>query len=255
MCISNEEMIGKRFGRLVVEYRVEDHVTHSGAHYAKFHCKCDCGGACDVLKYSLTSGRQIGCGCVQRERIKEKWRDTEYRKRMSAEQSERSKNRIDDIKKTFAEARKSEKFREKWRASMTSQEHRDKMRERSLHNAEALKERSITHGVWSRHPRLALTIQNHWKMCYNESNPHYRLYGAKGWRFSDEWLLPDGRPDFEAIEKWALYNGWKEDDGRVFEKDYLANKLRIKEISPRTVRFVSHKENCQRRCRYVGDDL
>ena len=138
---------------------------------------------------------------------------------------------------------------------MTSQEHRDKMSECALQNVEAIRERFTKHGVWARHPRLARTIYRHWQMCYVENDRGYKLYGAKGWVFADEWLLPDGRPNFEAIETWALDNGWKEDDGRVFEKDYLANKLRLKEISPRTVRFVSHKENCQRGCRYVEDNI
>lgn len=253
MRISNEELIGKRFGRLVIAYQTEDHVTPSGGHQAKFHCKCDCGGECDVLKYALTSGRQVSCGCVHRERTKELWKDEEFRERHA--NSCRTEEMRKQAKECLEARRHTPEFIEKHLAGCRSKGNRERAREAGQRNADNLSRIATKHGVWSRHPKLARTIMNHWKMCYVESNPSYRLYGAKGWVFAEEWLLSDGRPNFEAIEKWALDNGWKEDDGRVFEKDYLANMLKVKEISPRTVRFVTHRENCQRECRYVDDNI
>lgn len=248
-------MIGRRFGKLVVDYQTDDHVTPKGAHYAKFHCKCDCGGECDVLKYSLTSGRQIGCGCVQKERIKELWKDETFRETIREKQVT---SWTEEMRKQAGERletrRHTPEFMKKQRAGCRTQEHRERMRE-SGKRCSRIGEVSMTHGVWSRHPRLARTIYRHWQMCYVENDRGYRLYGAKGWVFADDWLLPNGKPNYEVIEKWALDKGWRENDGRVFEKDYLANMLRVKEISPRTVRFVTHRENCQRECRYVDDNI
>lgn len=241
MRISNEELIGKRFGRLVVAYQTEDHVTPSGARYARFHCKCDCGGECDVIKYSLTSGRQIGCGCVQKERTKEKWKDEEFKKKVA------DARRAPEVRKAVSDAIKRSwlrgDFREARLAGCRKPESREKCRQVALARVDEIRERSMTHGVWSRHPKLARTISNHWRWCYKETSRCYRIYGAVGWHFCDEWLDDEGKPNWQVIEDWAVANGWNEGDGKVFEKDYLANKLRVKEISPRTVRFVEDREN------------
>lgn len=248
MIVSNEEMIGRRFGKLVVDYQTDDHVTPKGAHYAKFHCKCDCGGECDVLKYSLTSGRQIGCGCVQRERSKEKWKEVEFRKKMADAQRTPEKREI--LRQSMKRSWLREDFREARLAGCRKSESREKYRQTTLNHIDEIRERSITHGVWSRHPKLARTIYNHWSWCYKENSKYYRIYGAVGWRFCDEWLDAEGKPNWQVIEDWAIANGWDENDGKVFEKDYLANKIRVKEISPRTVRFVEDRENRNPHCRY-----
>ncbi len=117
MRISNEEMIGKRFSRLVVEYQTEDHIMPCGARYARFHCKCDCGGECDARKFDLTSGRQTGCGCVRKERVQEKWKDEEFKKKMA------DAKRTPEARKAVSEGLKRswlrEDFREKRRGGVS----------------------------------------------------------------------------------------------------------------------------------------
>lgn len=56
-----ENLIGQRFGRLVVVSRV------SSDRYTKWHCKCDCGNECDVLASNLKNGHTQSCGCLQTE--------------------------------------------------------------------------------------------------------------------------------------------------------------------------------------------
>ena len=92
-----------------------------------------------------------------------------------------------------------------------------------------------------RRQKIQDIIINHWQRCYNSKADHYKLYGAKGWHFAKEWLKPDGYPDYNIIIPWCLNNGYE--IGKVLEKDKLAYELGIKEIGPRTVRFVSPKEN------------
>lgn len=62
-----DDMIGKRFSRLIVERRVEDYTTPSGGKHRRYECLCDCGNSCMVLKEYLTSGRQKSCGCLKKE--------------------------------------------------------------------------------------------------------------------------------------------------------------------------------------------
>jgi hypothetical protein len=103
------------------------------------------------------------------------------------------------------------------------------------------------HGVSIRSPRLYHTIRRHWEWCYIPSRKQYKFYGEVGWKFDERWLLPNGKPNYEIIEQFALANGWDESDNTlIFEKDFLAQKLGVKIIGQDTVRFVHDRfENAQ----------
>ena len=63
---SEEEMLGKRFGFLVVESR-SSRKTKDGAIY--WNCKCDCGNHIEVLGKSLKrkdDNQTVSCGCFHR---------------------------------------------------------------------------------------------------------------------------------------------------------------------------------------------
>lgn len=57
------DLVGKRFGRLVVVSRAENN-RHGGT---VWNCKCDCGGAKSIAGKSLRVGETQSCGCLQRE--------------------------------------------------------------------------------------------------------------------------------------------------------------------------------------------
>lgn len=56
------DLIGKRFGKLVVIGEAEPHVTAGGKKIRRLVCKCDCGKTVTVLRNELTAGR-TSCGC------------------------------------------------------------------------------------------------------------------------------------------------------------------------------------------------
>lgn len=60
--IKNEELIGKRFGRLVVE---EVFCKKGNSWY--FKCKCDCGNEKIAQKHHLLKGDCKSCGCLPKE--------------------------------------------------------------------------------------------------------------------------------------------------------------------------------------------
>lgn len=62
------DMIGKRFGRLVVTALSEQRGHRNQLMYV---CKCDCGNTVIVLGESLRRHRTASCGCLQKERAKE----------------------------------------------------------------------------------------------------------------------------------------------------------------------------------------
>lgn len=63
------DLVGERFGRLVVTARAEDKVYEkSGKHKSQWYCDCDCGNKNKIiLGSSLTSGSTQSCGCLHSE--------------------------------------------------------------------------------------------------------------------------------------------------------------------------------------------
>jgi hypothetical protein len=53
-----EDMIGRRFGRLVIINEL---------HHGKVKCQCDCGNEVVVTKAYLKNGNTQSCGCLNRE--------------------------------------------------------------------------------------------------------------------------------------------------------------------------------------------
>jgi hypothetical protein len=60
------DMVGKRFGRLVVIGRADD--IDPGR--PRWLCRCDCGNERVVRGISLRKGDTKSCGCIQKERMK-----------------------------------------------------------------------------------------------------------------------------------------------------------------------------------------
>ena len=67
--VRNEDLIGKRYGRLVV-----DSYSHCKNNYHFFKCKCDCGNEKIALKSHIINGATSSCGCLHKETQAEKMR-------------------------------------------------------------------------------------------------------------------------------------------------------------------------------------
>lgn len=63
------DLIGERFGRLVVVAKAEDKIDKkSGKHKSQWYCDCDCGTKNKIIVgSSLTSGATQSCGCLHSE--------------------------------------------------------------------------------------------------------------------------------------------------------------------------------------------
>lgn len=62
-----KDMIGMKFGRLVVLSRGENIKCRSQQH-ATWVCKCDCDNLTTIAGYSLRSGHTQSCGCLGKEK-------------------------------------------------------------------------------------------------------------------------------------------------------------------------------------------
>ena len=59
------DLSGRKFGKLTVLYRVENHISKNGNTRPVWHCKCDCGNEIDVLALNLTRNHTKSCGCAR----------------------------------------------------------------------------------------------------------------------------------------------------------------------------------------------
>jgi len=59
------DLVGQRFGRLVVRERRPYRNKHAGVYWL---CECDCGGNKEASTYSLRSGGVASCGCLRMSR-------------------------------------------------------------------------------------------------------------------------------------------------------------------------------------------
>lgn len=58
-------LIGQRFGKLVVIDRAENYISPSGQTQIQYKCKCDCGNEIVVMATSLKQGLTQSCGCIR----------------------------------------------------------------------------------------------------------------------------------------------------------------------------------------------
>ena len=62
------DLTGRKFGKLTVIERVEDHIQKSGVPKAMWKCQCECGCERIVYGQALRAGKIIDCGCGDFER-------------------------------------------------------------------------------------------------------------------------------------------------------------------------------------------
>lgn len=62
------DMIGKRFGNLIVLERAGTHVSPSGQKKPVWRCVCDCGNEAIVTSQDLKTGHTKSCGCIPKKK-------------------------------------------------------------------------------------------------------------------------------------------------------------------------------------------
>jgi len=72
------DVIGKRFGRLVVTKESPERINRS----IVCECQCDCGNTVNVKKIYLTNGDTKSCGCIKKENDNKNLREQYDNKRV-----------------------------------------------------------------------------------------------------------------------------------------------------------------------------
>ena len=77
-CVSSrDDLTGRRYGKLIVKYAVDDYVSPKGSRMSKWHCVCDCGNEIDVIGMSLKNGDTRSCGQCHKDK-KQKQSNVDY---------------------------------------------------------------------------------------------------------------------------------------------------------------------------------
>lgn len=66
------DLIGQRFGRVVVLERSGTYRYPFGGCQAVWRCRCDCGTVFDTIGGNLRSGGTRSCGCLRSDMIRER---------------------------------------------------------------------------------------------------------------------------------------------------------------------------------------
>ena len=65
------DLTDRRFGKLVVLSRADNHRTPNGRTHVMWNCKCDCGRLTTIKADSLRNGHTKSCGCLHDERCRQ----------------------------------------------------------------------------------------------------------------------------------------------------------------------------------------
>lgn len=64
-----EDLVGKRFGKLLVIQRAKNYVTPKGQNHSCWLCECDCGNRKIIRSAYLKNGTTTSCGCFHKNQL------------------------------------------------------------------------------------------------------------------------------------------------------------------------------------------
>jgi len=244
------QLIGKRFGRLLVLREVEQVETNHGK-VRRFMCKCDCGTR-KVIRIDALKGSTKSCGCLNREnnikkRNKHGKHDHPLYKRWDAI---RQRCTNPNNSQYHCYGGKGITMHEEWSNNFQSfydwcidNNYRPSSQLIRLDKNKGFYQDNLRFKSKNDHGLTSHPLYRKWdsikQRCTNPNTDYYHLYGGRGIKMSKKW-----RNDFQAFYDWCIENGWKEG----LQIDRIDND---RGYNPNNCRFITSRENTlNRRDRY-----
>lgn len=176
------DLLGKRFGRLVVVKQLKANSRRQ----IEWLCKCDCGGETIANTSILNSGKKVSCGCA-------------YKMDLSAQRFGRL-TVLEEIPE-----RRGPHRRVVWQCRC------DCGNLTKATTADLRQGKRVSCGcVQITHHGSSTPLYRTWRgikdRCLNPNSTGYKWYGGRGITVCDEWAN-----DFGAFRAWALANGYSEE--------------------------------------------
>ena len=185
-----KNLLGLKFGKLKPQKYLKD---------GKWECICDCGNIKIVKSNHLQSGSVQSCGCLRKESTRLiDLKGQKFGKLLVIEESGRK--RKEAVWKCVCDCGKT--------INVNSYSLRNgKTKSCGCLKIDEFKKRSTTHNKSK--TRLYAVYKAMKARCYNKNTNRYNLYGGKGIKICDQWLL-----DFESFYIWAIAHGYNENAER-----------------------------------------
>lgn len=200
-----KDLTGMKFGMLTVVNRAESKCSESGSVKARWECLCECGDTTVVDGYSLRSGHCKSCGCLKRQRLKNK----ESNNRLSL--LGKRYGRLIVVEDTGKHQKGSSLWLCKCDCGNLIQVTADNLQRGKTKSCGCLKKEVEKSGDNSRkHGMRESRMYTIWcgmkQRCFNPTQKGYKDYGGRGITVCDEW-----KNSFEKFRDWALSNGYSDD--------------------------------------------
>lgn len=191
-------LIGERYGNLVVIAEGEPHTQPSGQKKRTWLCRCDCGNITTVFHGALRSGITKSCGCL---------------KHVTGSHFNLVGQRFGRLT-VLEEVPTPGGERTRWHCIcdcgnetiVTTHDLREKNGTKSCGclQRKTVAETNTVHGLCSggtRHPIYNVHV-GMLQRCENPNNSRYHRYGGRGIKVCKEWHDP------KVFYNWAIENGW-----------------------------------------------
>ena len=235
------DLIGQRFGRLEVLFRVEN--DKDGR--TRWLCKCDCGNEREVLGKCLRNGHTQSCGCLNKEVVSLK---------SFKDRTNERYGRLLVISRASDYVAPNGKKHVMWKCvcdcgnetvvdvCQLVQGHTKSCGCIANENARTF---NFVHG--GRKDRLYHVFANMKNRCYNSNATDYKYYGGRGIEICDEW-----RDNYAVFREWALNNGYDENAAKgkctIDRIDVNGN------YEPANCRWVDMKTQSRNRRNVINND-
>lgn len=194
--MKHDEILGKRFDRLIVtSYAGERKDKRNYTHWM-WNCQCDCGNTTIVDQRNLIYGSTHSCGCL----------------RHGADLTGKKFGRLTVIKESDPQIRKDKKGRKKmWLCKCDcGNEHivsQDLLVGGHTKSCGCLvrEPHPRPEAMTNKYPKLCMTLHGIKSRCCNPTDPHHKHYYDRGIKVCDEW-----KNNTMAFIEWALANGYRE---------------------------------------------
>lgn len=196
-------LIGQRFGRLVVIEKGTPHITKGGKYITRWKCQCDCGNITEVDSQKLRNGHTTSCGCFIKENKGANFEDLTGKKF----------NRLTVIKFIPASERTARGYNWLCKCDCGNliKANANKLKNGLQQSCGCLKEEmkynigNVNKKYKYSNKRLYGIYKSMINRCYDTNGREYHNYGGRGITVCPEWL---GEYGYDVFAEWALSTGY-----------------------------------------------